>query len=85
MNHLPSWTRKQGCNRSPVSPPPAHGIGQGETQVSAVVVADPESTIAIEEQDISSLLTAAPALENGYGTEQMKDPDLKELIGTTTS
>ena len=55
-------------SRSPVSSPPSHGIGQGETQVSAVTT-DPD-------QGLSSLLQAVPTTEEqvDYSSEQMKDP-----------
>ena len=48
-----------------------------ETQVSAVMAVDSETIVATAEQDISSLLTATPGLENEaveYGTEQIKTP-----------
>ena len=61
-------------SRSPVSSPPSHGIGQDETQVSAVTT-DPD-------QDLSSLLHAAPTTgeQLDYSSEQLKDPELKELM-----
>ena len=61
-------------SRSPVSSPPSHGIGQDETQVSAVTT-DPD-------QDLSSLFHAAPTTgeQLDYYSEQLKDPELKELM-----
>ena len=61
-------------SRSLVSSPLSHGNGQDETQVSEVVTD--------QGQDLSTLLQAAPANEcqTDYSLEQLKDPELKELI-----
>ena len=67
-------------SRSPASPAPSHGIAQDETQVSALTTTASDTATS---QDISALLQSSPtdgdALTN-YGSEQMKDPDLRELI-----
>ena len=71
-------------SRSPVSPPPSHGISQDETQVSAVTASDSETPVRLDpDRPLSSLLQSEPAPGEGtvdYGLEQMKDPDLQELM-----
>ena len=75
-------------SRSPVSPPPAHGSGKGEIQVSAFKATTPESptssTVPPEPgQDIPSLLQWTPSetpTSFDYATEQTKGPNLKDLI-----
>ena len=81
-------------SRSPVSLPPLEGPGQDEVQVSPVASADPENSAPTTtpsgpgqdsgpSQNISSLLQWTPANTPApldYDSEQMKDPDLKDLI-----
>ena len=60
-------------SRSPRDPAPKEGIAQGETQVAAVTIGG----------DIAALLEAEPAppqIQDHYGTEQLKDPRLQEMI-----
>lgn len=60
-------------SRCPHASSPAHGIGEGETQVSAITTA--------EGPDLPSLLQTPPAPrdEIDYPKEQLKDPELREL------
>ena len=58
---------------SPQDPAPEEGIAQGETQVVVVTTGG----------DIAALLEAEPAppqIQDHYGTEQLKDPRLQEMI-----
>jgi len=71
-------------SRSPVNPPPSHGIGQDEMQVSAVATSGSDTPEHLDTgQPLSSLLRLPPASSEGtvdYSSEQMKDPTLKGLV-----
>ena len=76
-------------SRSPVSLPPSHGPGQDKVQVFPTTTTVPEDSATTPEPspDISSLLQLSPVQEpaqtpvsRNYGSEQMKDPDLKDIF-----
>ena len=73
-------------SRSPVSPAPSHGIGQDEAQVAALTTTtsvdqQPVDTTTHRELPVLLQSTATPEHTHpSFGSEQEKDPDLKELM-----
>ena len=73
-------------SRSPISPAPSHGIGQDEAQVAALITTtsvdqQPVDTTAHRELPVLLQSTATPEHTHpSFGSEQEKDPDLKELM-----
>ena len=55
-------------SRNPLGSPPAQGIGQGETQVSAVTASDNQETTPTGQDNLR------------YSAEQLKDSSLKEMV-----